>query len=261
MNEIVLLVSPSKVMRFSLDGKFKSERPLTFHPLKFQASKDGYVFWNAGNSSGHPAITCTDKDFNIINEYFNFDEKLVSSKNMLTTFDGNIYLRPFNNQYWNHVFEIKVDTFLTKYLIDFGSHNWPQEDNLNLKNSSRRGKGYFGFVDRFFETNNWITFNFASKGVSHNAIYNKTNGESFWWKGNFKYNLPAALFEFLISQDEKNYYSSIEPMILKSCFKYYAESNKHLGWPDKSMPFEQIEKLVSNYNVEDNPIIFTFSLK
>jgi len=260
-NEIIVLGSPNKVMRFDMTGGFISEQSLDFTPLKFVSinNERSYYFWNGINSINYAPLIKTDENFNLIESYFAESEEELTTSNMFTKFKESIYLRPFFDKHDKIIHELTSTEIKSKYQIDFGSRNWPETIEIN-RDSKYREKGYIYGVTNFFEGRQWITFNFTSEKIYHYAIYNKETQKSYWWPSFIAGTLPEAILSDISFMEDDSFYSIAEPFYLKKYLDDFKKNDKEYDYSHISESLRNIYALLERVDELDNPIVFVLSL-
>lgn len=259
-NEIIILGSPNKVIRFDMSGGFIDEKSLGFTPLKFVSmNEESYFFWNGVNSVDFAPLIKTDKHFNLIESYFADSEEPITTSNMFTSYNGSYYLRPFFDEHNYIINELSSSGVKAKYQIDFGSNNWPETIEIN-RESPEREKGYVYGISNFFESKQWITFSFTSKKMYHYAIYQKETQQSDWWAGYIAGTLPETILSSIQFMEEDTFYSIVEPFYVKKYLNAYKENGLEYDYSNISGPLKEIYSLLENVDESDNPLIFTFTL-
>lgn len=260
-DEIVLLGSPDKLLWYDIDGEFKREQSLNFTPLKFTLNHDGsYYFWNGTNCFECAPLVKTDSSFNIIESYFDDVDEPLTTSNMFTKYNNHTYLRPFFDVHEKIIYELSENSVSKKYLVDFGSRNWPKSKTIS-RDSDLRQKDYIYGVTDFFEGDRWISFKLTSEKIVHFALYDKKSGESFWWQSFIANTLPETILSDISFVDEDCFYSISYPFYFKKYLNIYKSQASEYDYNKIDESLEEFYSVIDEVDEFDNPLIFRYSIR
>lgn len=252
------------VMRYDLSGNFIKRQKIPFWIDGIYALKNkGYaLFANKRNNKQYfdqeYSLYIVDSLMEIKNVYFSYNSNnyqglraLVSSNGGFSSNNDQDY---FYSLYRDTVYEIKQDQLEVKYVFDFGEYTFDNEmvirDNLNFRSYFNQ-RNYAGLV-KFQVNEDVVSFQavILNTPFTWMSFYNQKTGNLL---NRPAYSLGSKSFWI----DNKNVYDSyfitVWPNDYFQKFKT-APMNKTVG-------SSQMEKILSDYTEDDNPILVFYKLK
>ena len=247
--ELFLLCDrPYKIMRFSNDGQFISEK--RYSGLHKAITIDSGCFFCELFWCDNHEIGRFDNEFNLINTgllkskyYFNTcycdGQQLVKSKNIYYTrrFDSSIY-------------QLTKNSLERKYEFDFGKFGLPEylsseEDCYKLHTTSYE-QNYIYFITNVVESERFIFFN-TNLGI---CLYDKSTNRIKAFRILFNSSIKYGSNLFYPNEGNGN---SIITAIQPSKLLYYDEEMIRNN--------ADVKNLVNNYKEDDNPILIVYFFK
>ncbi len=262
---ICLLTFPTKLMYFSLDGKFVKETSLDFDGSEMRFLKDRSLAVFTDNLDGETMLKTYQLETRSRKEFLPAYDWLAGRitpafgqrRNLVTLPDGEVL---YFYQYSNDIYSVTTDSVKIKYRIDFGKKNpigptqLPDVSRLSADEILETYYRVYGF-NSCWENSRYFYIDFLmldEPEKPHELLFDKQTSKLYtgWFcddvGGDCGIRPVRATDEYLLG-----YYSADE---LSSLADYLEATGKKLSYP-------QAAKLIKWANNEGNPIVALYSFK
>jgi hypothetical protein len=249
--EIVLLCDrPSKIMRFTYDGKFADQIKIPDFFRNIVMESD-YIYCNRSELNktdlDEYEICCMERSgiqvSNQLKTRNNIENTVFNSGNFLNKSDHIYYTRRFDNI----IYHVTKNNIVAKYMIDFGKFNLPSnlieiKDTKSFIDECKTHK-YIYSITEFVEKGEFILF---KTNVSI-CVYNKNNHTFIGYPGIQICDLDIGSNSFYTNgSDINSIIIKLEPQTL-----YFLKEH---------IENENLKNLLKKVKNDDNPILITYEL-
>ncbi len=256
-----------KLLRYDFECNFISKEHLPFFTDAFSKAGNNLYFLYTTDPNNETKFMLNLYDFDkhkIIKHFFPINVHYNSYLNfwhntVFYCFDKatQFVINPFDT-----IYTIDTGGFRYRYVFDFGKHTIPKsfydEDYSDIIDFAKKAtiRNYAYNPDKFYETDNYLFFQFKYKNRYKRAFYNK-NDEKVTVIKNFvdDINDSSSLinnFIWPIGQNGNQLIFLFEPAFLK-------EKYRNLNPGDSKR--KRLLKLIDSLNVNDNPVLFVAHTK
>jgi hypothetical protein len=241
---------------YSLNGDFVREFKTKIYLRSFHPIKKNERYYYAAlrsvkedlNMEKNYRLLRMDENANLLNSYFDtndnqLNEEIIELKNNfypIANSDKVFFLEAFSNK----IFELKGDSLILKYKMDFDGANPPDDlydmDNISKITGIKAVNKFAVLNDILFDDDNELVIQYEKNDLYRQLHYDRINKEYFEFKNRFVLddNVYVSIDHY-ISKDFS--ISKIEPMyLLKKNINTYSK---------------RVQKMLAGKKSTDNPII------
>ncbi|PZX46406.1 6-bladed beta-propeller [Algoriphagus chordae] len=275
-DEIMLIgVFPSKLMWFSLEGKFLREQKVTdqFGAVVFSDLEKRYYFYSSAFAENEFFISSVNDSFKDTIKAIPFDPELYygmySDRSNLQTSNGRVYLsRPFQDT----IYYADQGKFIPKLVFDFGKYGQNQDEvkridedlePLDLMNFlNNRAKFYISTIWYIAESQLYARMSYEKE--SYNIFFTRDDQKPHVIKGEFVNDLNESLhISSFYHQFSNGKTGSTIPG--KELFKFLQKKKAELGQEGfeeyvkgKGKNFAQVAFAAKD---SENPVLIVYTVK
>jgi hypothetical protein len=243
--------------KYSLYGDFIKRTPIEVFSLRAEIMGENLISFNDGEKED--CIDVIDlKTGRVINSFLKargkVDRPMILNKGKYFDKSGeNLY---FSRAFSNTIYQIYSSGITPKYIIDFGSKNFPGKELRNVvltdKNLEKYRNQYVLHTETYFINPKFLHFIYIDEGIKLGYYFFKS--KELIVTSNYKNDFDDGFFPYRITGDEKNIYCLIDSWEILTYYKneFGCLSDSLLGDLSRKNPFVQLCK---DLDESDNPVV------
>ncbi|NMB49930.1 MAG: 6-bladed beta-propeller [Bacteroidales bacterium] len=273
-NQLIGILSQSQILRYELNGTFKDKINLRKYAIKEIAYANEHVYAYCQpqcKSINCYSVLVLDEKFNPIYEDYPLPKNLINfpfffEKRSLYSNENNVYFNAINN---DTIYRVKDNYMCAEFVIDFGKYKFPNEYFKNLvkegdKSIKKLGQLYsskyvlFG-IKNYLISDNYVYVSFFKDTKIFLSFYSINSNTTKTFASTY---FPSTVFLFgeINSLHNNKFYTVIDNEWLEY-LKHTEERDNISNLPDDNLRKIRYNKVLKNFNPNNNSIIAVFKLK